>query len=101
MTYEPVRVSAMLEAKPEHVDDVLAGLKYLTQESRKEDGCLKYDLHKATGDTNRFFFYEVWASQEHLDRHMKQPHFLDFRKKAAEWLTGPSDVSLWYKVNGD
>lgn len=49
-------------------------LKGLVQETRKEAGCLQYDLHIATDDPASFAFYERWTDKAALDAHIKTPH---------------------------
>jgi quinol monooxygenase YgiN len=67
-------VTAIVKAKPgqeEAVKEVLVALVGLT---RKEPGCLCYNLHQSKSDKTQFMFYEQWASKEALDAHGKTPH---------------------------
>lgn len=59
-----------------------AELRALVAPTRQEEGCLAFDLHRATEIPGAFLLYEVWASREDHTRHTKTPHFLrwDARK---------------------
>ena len=43
-------------------------------ESRKEEGCLRFDLVKDQQNPNKFMCYEVWATENALKAHMEMPH---------------------------
>ena len=44
-------------------------LKIDVEGSRKEAGCLRFDLLQDSEDANRFVFYEVYESQAAADFH--------------------------------
>ena len=74
MPKEGVILTALMKAKPgqeEAVQEVLLGL---VEPTRKESGCLSYNLHRSKSDKTQFLFYEQWASQAALDSHGKSPH---------------------------
>ncbi|GAA2120712.1 hypothetical protein GCM10009727_05630 [Actinomadura napierensis] len=52
--------------------------------TRKEDGNLEYHLHEQPD--GRFFLYEVWRSQEDLDRHNEYPPLREFLDNILEYL---------------
>jgi len=43
-------------------------LRALVAPTRKEDGCLQYDLHRASDGTRAFLMHEVWESRETIRR---------------------------------
>ncbi|MCP6769203.1 antibiotic biosynthesis monooxygenase, partial [Klebsiella pneumoniae] len=67
-------VVAQIQAKPGKEEDVRRLLLTLIEPTRKEEGCVQYDLHVHTSDPSRFVFYENWTSRDHLDRHLASPH---------------------------
>ncbi|MDR2463924.1 MAG: antibiotic biosynthesis monooxygenase [Verrucomicrobiales bacterium] len=83
-----VTVFAKITAKKECVSQVLAELKNLVALVQKEPGCVAYKAHQNLRQPELFHFYEVWASQESLDRHAKAPALTDFQRKAADWVEG-------------
>ncbi len=50
------------------------------------EGYVNYDLHQSTEDPDRFFFYENWESDPHLDAHLDAPHLRDFAARIPELL---------------
>jgi len=94
---EAVTLVVILRAK-EGQDALLeAELRALTGPTRREDGCLTYDLHANTEVPGSFLLHEVWASREHHRLHTKTPHFLrwDARKDA---LLGAREVTFWTQL---
>ncbi len=61
--------------------EVAAIFEKLTAESRKETGCLMYQVHKHKTDPRRFFIYEQYQDDAALEAHRTAPHFLQFGKK--------------------
>jgi quinol monooxygenase YgiN len=89
-----IAVVAVLKAQPVKEDSLEEALGRLVSPSRKDDGCISYDLHRNSDDRSVFVFYERWESKELLDKHLAQPHLTAFSKKARELLDGPSDVKI-------
>ena len=67
-------LTAIVKAKAGQEEAVKEVLEALVEVTRKEPGCLCYNLHQAKSDKAQFMFYEQWASQEALDAHGKTPH---------------------------
>lgn len=43
--------------------------------TRKEAGCIDYNLTASETDENILVFVERWESRAHLDAHLNAPHF--------------------------
>ena len=67
-------LTAIVKAKPGQEDAVKEVLLALVETTRKEPGCLCYNLHQSKSEKTQFMFYEQWASKEALDAHGKTPH---------------------------
>ncbi|EMI8813892.1 antibiotic biosynthesis monooxygenase, partial [Acinetobacter baumannii] len=52
-----------LRAKPEKIDQVRSDLIEVVAPSRKESGCITYELFQDQNDPSLFIFYEHWASE--------------------------------------
>jgi quinol monooxygenase YgiN len=50
----------------------------LIEPTRREEGCLQYDLHVAMDNPGRFVFYENWTSRAALDKHLGSKHLQAF-----------------------
>ncbi len=74
MPKEGIILTAIVKAKPgqeEAVKEVLLGM---VEPTRKEPGCLCYNLHQSKSDKTQFMFYAQWASKKAIDAHGKTPH---------------------------
>ena len=74
-----------------------AELRALVSPTRKEAGCLQYDLHRCADQPGHFLFHEVWASREHHTAHTRTSHFLrwDARKDS---LLASRDFAFWHQI---
>ena len=61
--------------------EVAAIFEKLSTESRKEPGCVMYQVHKHKTDPRRFFVYEQYKDDAALEAHRVTPHFLQMAKK--------------------
>ena len=94
-----VTVVARLQAIPGKEEAVVRELLTLVDATRKEEGCLNYDLHISHETPGLFLFYENWSSRAHLDRHAQSAHIQAFRAKGRELLTQPAEITLWEMVS--
>lgn len=74
MPKEGIILTAMVKAKPGQEEAVKEVLMDLVEPTRKESGCLCYNLHQSKSDKGLFMFYEQWASQAAIDAHGQTPH---------------------------
>jgi quinol monooxygenase YgiN len=68
-------------AKTGRESDVATLFEKLTVESRKEPGCIMYQVHKHKTEPRRFFIYEQYKDDAALEAHRAALHFLQFAKK--------------------
>jgi quinol monooxygenase YgiN len=68
-------------AKMGRESEVAAIFEKLSAESRKEPGCVMYQVHKHKTDARRFFIYEQYKDDTALEGHRTAPHFLQYAKK--------------------
>jgi quinol monooxygenase YgiN len=95
---ELLTVVAHMKAKPGKEEDLQRAALGLIEPTRKEDGCVQYDLHVHTGEPGRFVFYENWASRQHLERHAASAHLKAFATAAADWLAEPPSVETYVRI---
>jgi quinol monooxygenase YgiN len=74
MPKEGIILTAAVKAKRGQEEAVKEVLVALVEPTRKEPGCLCYNLHQSKSDKTQFMFYEQWASKEAIDAHGKTPH---------------------------
>ncbi len=98
MNTTPLTVVATLKAKAGKEAILKAELLALIPTTRKEPGCLNYDLHQAMDNPAAFLFFETWTSKQHLDDHLARPHLQAFLAKAGDLLAEPPQITLWEKI---
>ena len=74
-----------------------AELRALISPSRKEEGCLQYDLHRSTENPGQFLFHEVWETREHHTAHTKTPHFLRWNARKDSLLASRESM-FWRHI---
>jgi quinol monooxygenase YgiN len=74
MPKDGIILTAMVKAKPGQEEAVKEVLMALVAPTRKESGCLGYNLHQSKSDKCQFMFYEQWASKAAFDAHGKMPY---------------------------
>jgi quinol monooxygenase YgiN len=74
-----------------------AELRALVAPTRKEEGCLQYDLHRGADQPAMFLFHEVWASREHHTAHTRTPHFLRWNARKDALLAG-KESAFWEQI---
>jgi len=61
--------------------ECLEYVRKLVEETRKEKGCIMYELCQSTKSANSFTFIEKWESKEALDTHSKTAHIKEYVPK--------------------
>ncbi|BCS52523.1 putative quinol monooxygenase [Geobacter sp. SVR] len=95
-----VTVVAKIVAKQEAVEAVKAELFTLIAPTRKEEGCIEYNLHQDNQDPAVFIFCEIWESAAHLEKHAASAHYGAY-VKAVEGLIEKKIVHKLTRIEPD
>ena len=95
MVNRRVAVLARVKAKQGMGEQVRRECLDLVAPSRKDRGCINYELHQSLEDPTHFLFYENWESREDLERHLEMPHSLRFDERTEGMLDGPEEITFW------
>ncbi len=98
MNAKPITVVAQIKAKPGKEHQVRQELLALVAPSRKDGGCLNYDLHQAADNPALFLFHENWTSKAHLDAHLQKPDLQAALGRVGQLVAEPPRISLWQKI---
>ena len=74
-----------------------AELRALVGPSRKEEGCLTFDLHRSEDTPGAFLLHEVWASRDAHTDHLHTPHFLRWNAGKDALLTS-REGTFWKQI---
>ncbi len=94
-----VAVVARLRAKTGQEEKVRRELLHLVDETHKESGCIKYDLHQSLDDKAQFVFYEIWQSKEALDDHLDTPHLVRLSSMIDELFAEEPVIELFEMIS--
>ena len=98
MNANSLTVVAQIKAKPGKEGQVRQELLSLVAPSRKDAGCLNYDLHQAIDNPALFLFHENWTDKAHLDQHLQKPDLQAVLTKVALLAAEPPQITLWQKI---
>ena len=92
-------VVATFQARPGKESALRAALTGLLGPTRREPGCLNYDLHQSPEDPAKFLFHENWTDQAALDAHLKSPHIQKLLPRVDELCTAFPQITIWEKID--
>jgi quinol monooxygenase YgiN len=71
-----LKVVAIAETSSDRAEELKSICLGLIEPTRKEKGCISYELYQDITNPGKFTFIENWQSKEHLDIHLKSPHLI-------------------------
>lgn len=87
-------IVAVLHVKENYLMDAIEILKKLVHETRKEEGCLQYDLIEDIENKGIFFIVELWETEEHHFKHLGTEHYLNYRLQSTSLM---EEATMVYK----
>lgn len=81
-----VYVIAHLKAHAGKGDEVVALAAPLIESTRKEAGCISYELYRKAAEPDTLVFVESWRDRAAVDAHFSEPHLKSFQAAMAELL---------------
>ena len=92
-----VTLIVLLRAREAQETLLEAELRALVGPTRKEEGCLRYDLHRSTDTPSAFLLHEVWETRDAHTEHMHSPHFLRWNAR-KDALLASRDSTFWKQI---
>ncbi|MBL8482690.1 MAG: antibiotic biosynthesis monooxygenase [Rhodocyclaceae bacterium] len=86
-------VTARITAKPDCADALEQAMRVLVEATRREAGCLAYELYRHTELPEQFLFHEQWADRAALEAHWQAEHMHAYRRVAGP-LIAARDVQV-------
>ena len=93
-----VRVLARVVALPDKIEEVESVLHALIKETRKEAGCVQYELLQNRDDPAEFTFVEEWENDSAIDAHFASAHMQAALSKTAHLLAVEPDIRRYSAV---
>src|SRR5216683_4184684 len=94
---DAVTLIVILRAREGQETLLEAELRALVSPSRREEGCITYNLHRAIDTPGALLLHEVWASREAHTEHTNTPHFLRWNAR-KDALLASRDANFWKQI---
>lgn len=98
VTEKPFAVIVKAEIQPDRMAEFLKLIETNAIETRKEPGCIRFDVLRCQEAPNQFFFYELYKNVDAIDYHKKQDHY---NLWATFKASGGTIDSVTYKTDGE
>jgi len=98
MSENTVTVVATFRARPGKEAELRAALMGLLAPTRKEAGCVNYDLHQSPEDSAKFLFHENWTNKAALDAHLQSAHVKALLPRVEELCVAFPEIKIWEKI---
>ena len=88
-------VTGSVQARPEHLDEVLRLSLEHVHRSRAEPGCLVHSVHQDVEDAHRVVFVEHWQDIDALRAHFAVPASGGFVTAVQDLATGTPTLEIY------
>jgi quinol monooxygenase YgiN len=92
--FQVLLVIGRVSCEPERREDLIGLLRRMQEDSRREEGCLRYGFFAAVEDENSYIAVEEWTDREALDRHFAEPHLHEFSARLLELVSQRPEVAI-------
>lgn len=89
---DAVRLVVLITTLPGRGWEQVAAYERLAPVVRAERGCVRYDLHRVSGDPDRFVLLEEWESRDALAAHDVSEHMVAADAASPAFRAGPAQV---------
>jgi quinol monooxygenase YgiN len=93
-----MRVILRLTAKPEKVEELKSVLAGLVAPTRKEPGCISYEILQNNADPCDFTFVEEWRDETAINSHWASAHVQAALAKGVPLLAAAPDDRRYSKI---
>jgi quinol monooxygenase YgiN len=92
-------VIGRVKCDAEKRDQLTALLRQMQDDSRREEGCMRYGFFAAVEDENSFIAVEEWEDRHALDQHFAEPHLHEFSGSLLELVSDRPEVAI-HEISG-
>ena len=89
-----ILVIGRVRCEAEQRDRLVELFETMQDNSRREDGCLRYGFFAAVEDPLSFVAVEEWEDRAALDRHFAQEHLAEFTRGLLAAISEPPEVAI-------
>ena len=90
-----IHIIVHIEPKPDQIEAFLELALYDARNSRKEPGCLRFDVVRQDGPPIRFAFYEVYKDEDAVKAHQQTEHYARWKREIETLCAVPRTSGKW------
>ena len=98
MSVPVLHVVARVLARPEKAAEAAILLQGLVAPTRREPGCLRYELLRNAEDPADFTFVEEWRDAAAREAHFATPHMQAALARVPELVAAPPDIRRYGRL---
>jgi len=95
----PIYVVTHVDVPPPRKDECITLLTKLAEDSRKDQGVVRFDVVQQTSRPNHFTVIEVWNDSKAFDAHVMAAHVRDFRDRLTPMSGALYDERLYQALD--
>ena len=88
-------ITVEINVKPEQRQAAIAAMRKVATATQAETGCLMYQFHVDMEDSNRFFLFEKWGSEESLAAHQQSTHMAELGAQFPNILASDLAITIY------
>jgi len=88
-------ITGSITARPDTIDELLAGSLEHVRRSRREPGCISHAVHRDVENPLRLVFIEQWESPAAVRTHFAVPASAEFVRSAAALSDSPPSLEMF------
>jgi len=85
-------VHTTIPLDPDHADDVIDRIEDLVEQSRTEDGTVRYRATRDLSDPNLIRFFEQYEDADAAERHTESDEYRQFNEILPDVVSGPTET---------
>ncbi|AYD40902.1 antibiotic biosynthesis monooxygenase [Clostridium fermenticellae] len=93
-----IRIISKNQIKPNKKDEFIKLTNELIEKSRKEDGCIAYNLFEDINNPFILTFVEDWENQESINNHNNSEHFKRIVPQFQKFRSSEKEFNLYRKL---
>jgi quinol monooxygenase YgiN len=93
-----IKVVAKNFAQEDKVKEIIELCKELVEMTRKEKGCIKYEMYQDEQDATILTMIEEWENRQALDDHLKSGHFTRIVPMMGKLMVKEVDMNVYNKL---
>ena len=91
---KPFALAISLKVKDGSADKFEAAFAKALKETRKEKGCVSYDLNRDPKEAGRYLIYERWKDLPALEAHLASAHIKTLLESLGDVLDGAPEAKV-------